>query len=76
MQQQAVESLQGLAKKGYAPSLMVLGNMLANGGIVDQDLEQAKNIFTRLAAANYPNAKESLVKVEEAISAKKSSKSK
>lgn len=74
MQQQAVESLQGLAKKGYAPSLMVLGNMLANGGIVDQDLEQAKNIFTRLAAANYPNAKESLVKVEEAISAQKAAK--
>lgn len=74
MQQQAVESLQSLAKKGYAPSLMVLGNMLANGGIVDQDLEQAKNIFTRLAAANYPNAKESLVKVEEAISAKKVAK--
>ncbi len=48
--------------------------MLANGGIVDQDLEQAKNIFTRLAAANYPNAKESLVKVEEAISAKKVAK--
>jgi TPR repeat protein len=45
--------------------------MLANGGIVDQDLEQAKNIFARLAAANYPNAKESLAKVEEAITAKK-----
>jgi TPR repeat protein len=50
---------------------MVLANMLANGGIVDQDLEQAKNIFARLAAANYPNAKESLAKVEEAITAKK-----
>ena len=42
--------------------------MFANGGIVDQDLEQAK-YFYRLAAANYPNAKESL-KVEEAISKK------
>lgn len=71
MQQRAVESLQDLAKKGYPPSLMVLANMLANGGIVDQDLEQAKNIFARLAAANYPNAKESLAKVEEAITAKK-----
>ena len=71
MQAQAIDSLKDLAKKGYAPSLMVLGNMLANGGIVDQDLEQAKNIFTRLAAANYPNAKESLAKVEEAIAAKK-----
>ena len=71
MQSQAIDSLKDLAKKGYAPSLMVLGNMLANGGIVDQDLEQAKNIFTRLAAANYPNAKESLAKVVEAIAAKK-----
>lgn len=71
MQQQAVESLKELAKKDYAPSLMILGNMLANGNIIDQDLEQAKNIFTRLAAANYPNAKESLAKVEEVIAAKK-----
>lgn len=71
MQQQAVESLKDLAKKNYAPSLMILGNMLANGNIIDQDLEQAKNIFSRLAAANYPNAQESLAKVEEAIVAKK-----
>ncbi|WDZ50625.1 tetratricopeptide repeat protein [Acinetobacter vivianii] len=71
MQQQAVESLKELAKKDYAPSLMILGNMLANGNIIGQDLEQAKNIFARLAAANYPNAKESLAKVDEAIAAKK-----
>lgn len=71
MQQQAVESLKDLSKKGYAPSLMILGNMLANGNIIDQDLEQAKNIFSRLAEANYPNSKESLAKVEEAIAAKK-----
>ncbi|MDM1019845.1 tetratricopeptide repeat protein [Acinetobacter sp. VNK23] len=71
MQQQAVETLKELAKKGYAPSLMVLGNMLANGGIIDQNLEEAQSIFTRLAQANYPNAKESLAKVEEAIEAKK-----
>ncbi|ESK54659.1 hypothetical protein F990_02532 [Acinetobacter tjernbergiae DSM 14971 = CIP 107465] len=76
MKHQAVESLQSLAKKGYPPSLMVLANMLANGGMVDQDLEQAKNIFTRLAAANYPNAKESLAKVEEAIAAKKAASAK
>ena len=71
MQQQAVESLKELAKKGYAPSLMILGNMLANGGILDQNLEEARNIFARLAQANYPNAKESLAQVEEAIAAKK-----
>jgi TPR repeat protein len=71
MQQQAVESLKDLAKKDYAPSLMILGNMLANGNIISQDLEQAKNIFSRLAAANYPNAKESLAQVEAAIAAKK-----
>jgi TPR repeat protein len=71
MQEQAIDNIKELARKGYAPSLMVLGNMLANGGIIDQDLEQAKNIFTRLAAANYPNAKESLAKVEEAITAQK-----
>ncbi|MBC9229350.1 tetratricopeptide repeat protein [Acinetobacter beijerinckii] len=71
MTQQAVEVFQTLAKNGYPPSLNVLGNMLANGDIVDQNLEQAKNIFARLAAANYPNAKESLAKVEEAITAKK-----
>ena len=71
MQQQAVESLKELAKKGYAPSLMILGNMLANGGILDQNLEEARNIFARLAQANYPNAKESLAQVEEAIATKK-----
>ncbi len=71
MQQQAIESLKDLAKKDYAPSLVILGNMLANGTIIDQDLEQAKNIFSRLAKVNYPNAQESLAKVEEAIAAKK-----
>ena len=71
MKQQAIESLKDLARKGYAPSLMVLGNMLANGGIIDQNLEEAKNIFATLAQANYPNAKESLAEVEKAIAAKK-----
>jgi TPR repeat protein len=71
MQQQALESLYDLVKKGYAPSMMILGNMLANGGIVDQNLEEAKTIFSQLAKVNYPNAKESLVQVEHAIAAKK-----
>ena len=71
MQQQAIEALKDLAKKNYAPSLVVLGNMLANGGIIDQNLEEARNIFARLAAVNYPEAKESLAKVDAAIAAKK-----
>jgi len=71
MQQQSVETLKDLAKKGYAPSLMVLGNMLANGGIVTQNLEESRSIFSGLAKQNYPNAKESLAKVDEAIAAKK-----
>jgi len=71
MQQQSVETLKDLAKKGYAPSLMVLGNMLANGGIVTQNLEESRSIFNGLAKQNYPNAKESLTQVEAAIAAKK-----
>ena len=71
MQQQAIETLKDLAKKNYAPSLVILGNMLANGGIIDQDLEEARNIFARLASINYPEAKASLAKVDAAIAAKK-----
>ncbi len=71
MQRQAIESLYELVKKGYAPSMMIMGNMLANGGVVDQNLEEAKTIFSQLAKVNYPNAKESLVQVEHAIAAKK-----
>lgn len=71
LKQQAVASLQNLANQGHAPSLMVLGNMLANGNIIPQDLEKAKKIFTPLAASNYPHAKESLAKVDAALAAQK-----
>ena len=71
MQQQAIESIKDLAKRGYAPSLMLLANMLANGYVIDQNLEEAKHIFSRLAQLNHPNAKESLAQVEAAIAAKK-----
>lgn len=42
MQQNAVSSIRSLATKGYIPSLMALGNMLANGNIVNQNLPEAK----------------------------------
>lgn len=71
MQQNAVSSIRSLATKGYIPSLMALGNMLANGNIVNQNLPEAKKIFTELATQNVPNAKESLAKVEQAIAAQK-----
>ncbi|MBP7217376.1 MAG: sel1 repeat family protein [Acinetobacter sp.] len=71
MQQQAIESIKDLAKRGYAPSLMLLANMLANGYVIDQNLEEAKHIFSRLAQLNHPNAKDSLAQVEAAIAAKK-----
>ncbi|MDH0030589.1 MULTISPECIES: tetratricopeptide repeat protein [unclassified Acinetobacter] len=71
MQQQAINTFRTLASKGYAPSLMVLGNMMANGEIIDQNLPEAKKIFTTLAAQDFPNAKESLAEVEKAIAAKK-----
>lgn len=71
MQQQALNNFRTLATNGYAPSLMILGNLMANGDIIEQNLPEAKKIFTMLASQDFPNAKESLVKVEEAIAAKK-----
>ncbi len=71
LQQVAVNSFRSLASKGYAPSLMVLGNLMANGDVVDQNLPEAQKIFKTLAAQNIPNAKESLEKVEQAITAQK-----
>lgn len=70
MRQQAIKMIQSLAEKGYAPSLMALGNMLANGDILQQNLPEAKKIFTELARQDIPQAKESLAKVEQIIKAK------
>lgn len=42
LQQVAVNSFRSLASKGYAPSLMVLGNLMANGDVVDQNLPEAQ----------------------------------
>lgn len=71
MQQRAINTFRTLAAKGYAPSLLVLGNMMANGDVIEQNLPEAQKIFSSLAAQNIPNAKESLAKVEQAIAAQK-----
>jgi len=57
---QGLQSIQNLAKKGYIPALMAVGNMLANGTIVQQNLPEAQKIFSALAQQNVPRAKESL----------------
>ncbi|ANF82403.1 hypothetical protein A3K93_09480 [Acinetobacter sp. NCu2D-2] len=62
-----LESIQNLAKQGYIPALMAMGNMLANGKIVEQNLPEAKKIFGALAENNVPQAKESLQTVEKMI---------
>ena len=62
-----LDSIQGLAKKGYIPALMAMGNMLVNGKLVEQDLVEAKKIFTALAEGNIPQAKESLAVVDKLI---------
>lgn len=62
--QQGLNSIQELAKKGYIPALMAVGNMFANGNIVPQNLPEAKKIFSALAQENVPQAKESLAAVE------------
>lgn len=65
--QQALASIQDLAKKGYIPALMAVGNMFANGNIIPQNLPEAKKIFTALAQENIPQAKESLASVNKLI---------
>jgi len=57
---QGLQSIQNLATKGYIPALMAVGNMLANGTIVQQNLPEAQKIFSALAQQNVPRAKESL----------------
>lgn len=65
--QQGLTGIQDLAKKGYIPALMAIGNMFANGNIVSQNLAEAKKIFTALAEENVPQAKESLATVDKMI---------
>ena len=65
--QKGLTSIQDLAKKGYTPALMAIGNILANGSLVEQNLPEAKKIFAALAKENVPQAKESLATVEKMI---------
>lgn len=65
--QQGLNSIQDLAKKGYVPALMAVGNMFANGNIIPQNLTEAQKIFTALAKENIPQAKESLATVNKMI---------
>lgn len=57
---QGLASIQDLAKKGYIPALMAVGNMFVNGNIVPQNLPEAKKIFEALSKQNIPQAKENL----------------
>lgn len=65
--QQGLNSIQDLAKKGYIPALMAVGNMFVNGNIIPQNLPEAKKIFAALAQENVPQAKESLATVDKLI---------
>lgn len=65
--QQGLTSIQDLAKKGYIPALMAIGNMFVNGNIIPQNLTEAKKIFEALAKENIPQAKESLATVNKMI---------
>ena len=69
--QQGLSSIQELAKKGYIPALMAVGNMFANGSIVPQNLPEAKKIFAALAQQNVPQAKESLAAVDKMLAEQK-----
>ena len=64
---QGLTAIQNLAKKGYIPALMAVGNMMVNGNIVDQNLPEAQKIFAELAKNNVPKAKESLDVVNKLI---------
>ncbi|OTG64779.1 tetratricopeptide repeat protein [Acinetobacter silvestris] len=67
---QGLNAIQELAKKGYIPALMAVANMMTNGNIVEQNLTEAKNIYTALAKDNVPRAKESLELVNKLIAEK------
>lgn len=58
--EQALKSLQGLATQGYAPALASIGSMFISGNILEQNLDEAKKIFTELDKINYPTAKAAL----------------
>lgn len=63
-------SIESLAKKGYIPALMAVGNLMTNGNIVPQNLPEARKIFAALAQDSVPQAKESLAAVDKLIAEK------
>lgn len=63
----ALASISSLAQKNFIPALLSVANMYANGDIVNQNLPEAKKIFTALAQQNVPTAKEKLAIVNKAI---------
>ena len=67
MVKQGLTSIQNLATKGYVPALMAVANMMTNGNIIEQNLPEAKKIYTALAKDNVPKAKESLEVVNKMI---------
>lgn len=58
-----LENLQKLAQQGYIPALMEVGNILVAGKLVQQNLDEAKKIFSILAEKNVPHSKEALDEV-------------
>ena len=62
-----LESLQKLAQQGYVPALMEVGNILAAGKLVPQNLDEAKKIFSMLAEKNVAHSKEALDAVNKMI---------
>lgn len=64
---QGLSAIQDLAKKGYIPALMAIGNMLTEGSLIDQNLPEAQKVFAQLAKSNVPRAKESLDVVNKLI---------
>jgi TPR repeat protein len=65
--EQGLNNIKDLGVKGYIPALMAIGNMFVNGNITEQNLPEAKKIYTALAEQNVPQAKESLELVNKLI---------
>lgn len=65
--QQGLGSIQTLAKEGFVPAVMGIANMLVAGNIIEQDLPEARRLFTELAKNNIPNAQKSLDAVNQMI---------
>ena len=65
--QQGLDNIESLSSKGFIPALMAVATMFVQGNLVDQDLPEAKKIFTELAKAKVPQAQESLNQVNKML---------